>query len=132
MRKCDSSSPTLYYTNDAAEFKKGLFTASADINEHRFRQFLKTKASSKTLHLKLLADPTADTLLTITVKGIEESQKHSLVKYRAGGRGVISYRMLQANRVEVSFKPVTCDGKACNAPAEYFLVTAPTLEEVYG
>ena len=46
------------------------------------------------MHLKIKADPEEDALMTVTVKGISEYEKQTVTKYRAGGRGVISYRMV--------------------------------------
>jgi hypothetical protein len=37
LRKCDSSRPSLYYTNNAQEFKNGVFSAEADIDTPLYR-----------------------------------------------------------------------------------------------
>lgn len=40
--------------------------------------------------------------------------------------------MVETNLVEVSFKPVICDGKECSIPFNYYIVVAGSVEEVYG
>jgi hypothetical protein len=56
IKKCDESTPTLLYTNDAREFKRGIFEAEVDIEASNFRQYIKTKKGSKTLHLRLIGE----------------------------------------------------------------------------
>jgi len=68
IKKCDSSVPSLYYTNDANDFKKGVFTAELDIENAYFKELIKTKNTSKTIHLKLIGDEQSDSLFTISVK----------------------------------------------------------------
>ena len=80
MRKCDESLPSIAYTNDAHEFKKGLFAAEMSIDNGRFKHYLQTKSDSETIHLKLKADPEADTVMTVMVRGVSEDEKDSRAK----------------------------------------------------
>jgi len=56
IKKCDTSVPSLLYTNDAKEFKMGLYEARQDIYNNYEKKLIKTKKSSKTIHFKLTAE----------------------------------------------------------------------------
>ena len=56
INKCDMSSPSLQYTNDARDFKRGVFEGLVGINKNNFKQYISTKKGSKTIHLKLIGD----------------------------------------------------------------------------
>lgn len=54
------------------------------------------------------------------------------MNFKPGNKGVISYKMVETDLVEASFKPVTCDGKECSVPFNYYLVIASSIDEIYG
>jgi hypothetical protein len=69
VSKCDLSTPAMQYTNDDHDFKRGIFEAEVDIDRISFNQFIKTKKSSKTAHLKLIGSQDTDSLFIISVSG---------------------------------------------------------------
>lgn len=110
VKKCDLSFPLLQYTNNANEFKRGIFEAEVPISNNNFKQYLKTKKDSSTMHLKFIAPADADTLFTVSVEGrASDFIKSDSSKYKAGGNGIISYKMIQSDTIEVIFKPIICE-----------------------
>jgi hypothetical protein len=69
VQKCGLSSPRLQYTNDANEFKQGIFEAESKITNNNFKQYIKSKLSSATMHFKFIAPSDAEALFTISADG---------------------------------------------------------------
>ncbi len=91
----------MQYTNDAREFKQGIFAAESKITNNNFKQYIKTKPyDSRTMHFKFIAPPNADALFTISVLSRNSNFiKEEDDKYKPGGEGIINYRMVQTDTV---------------------------------
>lgn len=72
VKQCRLGYPTLQFTNNAAEFKSGLFEGEVDIDKSIFKHYIKTKKDSKTIHFKLTAPADSESLLTISVAGLSK------------------------------------------------------------
>jgi hypothetical protein len=101
VQKCAMSPLRLQYTNDANEFKQGVFAAESKIITNNFKQYIKTKPiKSRTMHFKFIAPPNVDALFTISAVGrngnfINEEDD----KFKPGGEGIINYKIIQTDTV---------------------------------
>ena len=85
FKKCDISTPTLSYTNDVKQFQKGLYSTAEELENMYERKLVKTKKSSKTIHVKVNAEETEGSLFTISVSPAEQEVPRPKVK--AGNHG---------------------------------------------
>jgi hypothetical protein len=104
-----------------------MFQTESLIDNNIFRQYIKTKTGSKTIHLKFIGSADYDSLFTVSVKGTSQITNPGAVSYKPGSQGIVSYKMLESDAVEVIFKPITCDTKDCLASIDYFLIIAENL-----
>ena len=132
IKKCDTSIPTLYYTNDAKEFKEGIYETEEEIENGFEKKLIKTKPSSKTIHVKLTAEDDIGSMFTVSVTPSVDPKKSQSHKVKPGNSGILSYDFLETNKVEVEFSPATCDGTVCADSTQYYLMVGQTIDSIYG
>jgi hypothetical protein len=101
VKKCDTSIPTLYYTNDAREFKEGLYETQEEIENGYEKKLIKTKKSSKTIHVKFTAEEDVGSLFTVSVSPSTDLKKSQSHKVKTGNNGIISYSFLDTSKVDI-------------------------------
>ena len=134
IKKCDTSVPSLLYTNDAKEFQKGIYEARQEIYNSYEKKLIKTKKSSKTIHFKLTAEDNVESLFSVTVlPENRDLNKIKSEKIKAGNNGLLTYTALDTKKIEVEFSPLQCEAKGCTVPrANYYLLLATSAENIYG
>ena len=75
----------------------------------------------------MTAEEHFDSLFTVSVAAVPDPQKVQSIKVKPGNNGIISSNILDSNKIEVMFSPVSCDGRNCPSIPKYYLIMTKSI-----